>query len=402
MKKNLFLIFTLLTLSAQASILHPIEPALDEYRNAQYKKAHIAFIAYIDSNPNDSNGYFWLAKTYDALNNKKLAKDNYKKAYQILSKERNIPKISFDSTEGNVEDYFDMALAYFEQGNYKEADFYADLMLRIDPNSKSAYFVKAKIAQIYKDKDAAVKYLNKAVLLDPELLNTNLAKSLGVLTMPPFTKDFYNTKALYALFSGDLDEAIENYNAYLKIDPLDSDIYNILADLYIKKENLELAQQAVNKAMRVNSKSILNYINQAKIYEQTNNKKLESALLKGYKINPNNKEILLKLGNFYLKNEDYQNSKKYFEILTNIDDNCYEAYFGYIYSLIELKDTDKASGLIRKLVSFKQKNGEDLFLLAKICIALNQYTEARDYLEQAILKENNPYYQKELEKIKEK
>ncbi len=401
MKKIFFLIFAFLTFNARASLLHPIDEGLDFYRNSQYKKAHIAFIAYIDSNPNDPDGYFWLGKIYNALGNKKLANNNYQKAYEIVSKEKNISKINLDSKDGNIEDYFDMALGYFEEKNYKEADFYADLMLRADPNSKSAYFVKAKIAQTLKDYQNAVEYLNKAILLDPELLNTNLAKSLGIVKMPVATKEFYNSKALHAWFSGDIEGAIKYYNSYLKLNPSDCDAYNFLADLYIKKDDFQMAQNTLNKAVRLNSNNILNYINQAKIYKAQKDKRLEKTLLKGYKINPNNKEILLALGNFYLDKKDYQNSKKYFEILTNLDDNYYEAYFGYIFSLIELKNTDKASSLIRKLVSFKQKNGEDLFLLAKICIALKQYTEAQDYLYQAIAKENNRYYQLELDKIKD-
>lgn len=409
--KKLFLIIYILSFlflsegffknPCSASLLQDINTGINEYRSKDYESAKKSFSNYINSNPNDPDGYFWLAKTYDILKDKQRAKENFKRSYEILSKDRNIAKISF-SDDSNIEDYFDMALAYFEAGNLKEADFYADLMLRVEAKSSSAYFVKAKIAQTQGNLEKATEYLNYALIYNNKLLDTNLAKSLNIVKLPPLQKEACNVLALEAYFRGDINLAIEYLKKYVRLDSNDIDSLNMLCDLYIKNNDLDSAQNIINTILKINPNSSLAYLNQAKIYELTKNKKLEEILLRGVKINPNNKDMLLKIANYYLKRADYENSKKYFETLTNIDDNLYEAYFGYIFSLIELGSIEEASECFKKkMIHLKQKNGEAELLLAKICIDALEYKEALEYLKEALKKEDNIYYRAEIERVKE-
>lgn len=400
MLKKIILIFSMLFLSAQASLLQDISYGIKEFYLEDYSSALKSFISYAASNPNDPDGYFWLAKTYQKLNNEKSAKENFKKAYDLTKKERNIEKINFDASD-NIEDYFDMALAYFEARNYSQADFYADLMLRLDSKSKSAYFIKAKIAKIQGDEAKAKEYLNYAILFDNKLLNTNLAKSLDITVLPEPKKEVYCALALESYFLGDLNGAINNYKSALKLDEKDVELINNLCDLYIKSNNLTLAQQYAKSALKLNSNNIRAQINQAKIYEITKNKKYEETLLKAYKINPNNKEVLIKLANFYLKKGDYLNAKEFFKTLIDIDENNYEGYFGYIYTLIELGYIEEASDCFKKKMStLRQKNGEAEFLLAKICEDAKEYSDAINFLNEALKKEDSLFYRAEIERIK--
>ena len=152
---------------AQASLFWNIDFGINEFKKSNYKSSRDYLIEYIKNNPNDINGYFWLAKSYYALKENQKAKENFKKAYEFTLNEKNIEKIDFDiEFDGNVEDYFDMAAMYFEAGNFKEADLYADMMLKINQKSPSAYFIKAKIAQIQGNETKAKEFLNQAIILN--------------------------------------------------------------------------------------------------------------------------------------------------------------------------------------------------------------------------------------------
>ena len=103
--------------------------------------------------------------------------------------------------------------------------------------------------------------------------------------------------------------------------------------------------------------------------------------------------------NYYLRKKDFTNANKYFEILINVNDKLYEAYFGYVYSLIEIGKIEEAMNLIRNLNSLNPQTTENYFLLSKICENKGNYKESLDYLTQAISKAQNPHYLLEKAKI---
>ena len=135
---------------AQAGLLWNINQGIDLYKKDNLNLAQTFFESYTNNNPNDKDGYYWLGKTCQKIDKtNKKCNEYFKKAYELTTNEKNIEKIDFNiDTTSNIEDYFDMAAMYFEIGNIKEADFYADMMLKINSKSPSAYFIKAKIAQI--------------------------------------------------------------------------------------------------------------------------------------------------------------------------------------------------------------------------------------------------------------
>lgn len=393
-KKHLkiFLFLAFLSGISKASLLWDINYGINLYQKNSLKSASEYFADYIISNPNDEDGYYWLAKTYDKLKDSRSANENFKKAHEIALKKKNIEKIDFNiNTQSNVEDYFDMAAMYFEAGDLKQANMYADLMLKVNPKSSSAYFVKAKIAQIEGDEQKAKDYINQAIIFNNKLIKTNLAKSLNIRQLPQMTLEMYETFALEAYFSSDIKSAIRYLRKYLDINPNNIEISNLLIDCYIKNDELFLAQNLIDSIMNL-SNNIQTILYQAKIYQLRNDERLETTLLNAYKINPNNSQVLLELGNYYLKKQDYLNSKRYFEILINVDDGLYEGYFGYILSLAELKKTSEAMSLIRKISQLNNETSELDYLLAKICYADGNLLETLDYLNIAIDKAKNPNY----------
>lgn len=404
MKKILFIISVLLLSYNKASVLFDIQTGVKEYQLKNYDFAKNYFISYINNNPNDKDGYFWYAKTLEQTNEKKysaLINENYKKAYDITLNNKNIEKITFNlSKNQNIEDYFDMAIMYFEQGNLKASEQYADLMLNINSKSPSAYFIKAKIALVKNDKQKAKEYMSQAIILNNKYLDTNLAKTLEIKEVPEMRQQMYNIFALESYFKGDINTAIKYLEKYREKNLENIDINTTLLEFYIKNNELDKAQALADSLLKENPKNIqtrLLYIELCKIKNQ--NDKIEHFLSDTYKINPNNKDTLLLIGNYYLEKKDFLSAKKYFEQLINVNDEMYEAYFGYTYSLIELNETEKAMPLIRKAITLNPKNSEMYYLLALICKMNAQYDEATNYLIEAINKDENPQYYIELAKL---
>ena len=399
-KINIFFIFlSLLCTNANASLLWNIKEGIELTKNNS-NVAKNFFLNYITSNPNDENGFWYLGEIYKKSKDNNNSTKYFKKSYEITSKNENIEKITFENKNTNIEDYFDMSAMYFEIGKIKESDFYADMMLKIDSKSSSAYFIKAKIALLEGNKELAKEYLKKAIIFNNELLNTNLAKELEINSMPETNKELYSLFALESYFSGEVDKAIENIKNYLKIDK-NPEIYAFLTECYLKKYDLQSAKSTLEEYKNIfNNDSLKINLLEAKIYNYENNKDKElSSLLKAYKINPNNSKVLLDLGNYYLNIDDFQNAKKYFEILININDAYYEGYFGYIYSLIETGELKKAINLVRKASAINPNTSEISYLLSKICSKEANYNEALEYIDEAIKKAENPIYYLEKAKI---
>ncbi len=374
--------------SADASLYWNIESGIKEYRKNNFSFAKNYFIQYINNNPNDKDGYWWLGKTYLKLNDKKSASENFEKSYKLYKNEIEIGNISFKNETGeNDSEFLDFAKDSFDKGKYKEAELFANKILENDPMSYGALFIKARIAYINKDNDLAKEYLKSAIIFNSKLLETNLAKTLNILHVPEPSEKEYTALIYNSYFTGETEKTIHYLKAYLENNK-NIEMYNLLSHLYlINNSHSELAE-TISETRKLNEKNITSYIIEAKI----NPAREEELLKKAYEINPNNQEVLLNLGNYYLKNEDYKNSEKYFSTLINMNDGLYEGYFGYIYSLIENNKIDEAVKSLRKASLINPNVSELNILLAKICIAKGEYKEALEYTKEALKKDKNPDY----------
>ena len=390
--KKIIIFLFFCALPCKAGLLWELQNGIDMFNVGDYPKAQSYFTDYLNNNPNDEMGYYYLAITNLRLKNRKDALINFEKSYNLALSDKNLEKINFKNNFQVLNDYFDMAVMYFKEGNFKEADFYADLMLKLSNKNSNAWFLKAKIANAKGEKEEAINNLNKAILYNPKLLKTNLAKQLGVNSMPSISKENYYQFAFEDFYKGNIESAVRNCTNYLELDNTNIDIYILLSELYLIKNDTPKALLTMENAEKIQKNSGI-YLEKAKIYKKLEDfEKEENALLKAYKINPNSPQTLYELGNFYLKKENYNNSLKYFEALVNTDDGFYEGYFGYILSLVNLGKTDSALNYIRKASSINPLQSEISYVLSLICFKQGQFKEAKDYIDDAISKQLNPNY----------
>ena len=383
--------------SVFASYLWNINTGINEFYKGNYNYSKTFFTTYLKSNPNDADGYWWLAKSYQKLQDEKNAILNFEKSYAAAFSKNEIEKINFNPSESsNIEDYFDMATDYFSKGNYKEADFYADMMLKLDSKSASAYFVKAKIAKTLKNDEEAKEYLKQAIIYNNDILKTNLAKVLNITSVPTATKTIYKYSAQELYYKGELKEAISNAKKYLELEK-NIDMINFLVNLYIKNGEIAPATTYIEEAKNAGIANIQTYILEAQTLND--DEKTEKVLLEAYKINPNNQDVLLNLGNLYLRKQDYANALKYFETLNAVNSDLYEGYFGLAYSRLKLNKTEESLDLVREMNKKNPIASENLFLLSLVAQNQKGYTEAIEYLDEAIKKDENANYYFEKAKI---
>ncbi len=97
------------------------------------------------SNPNDSDGHYYLGVCYKNLNKMQKSAEHLQKSYELS---KNIEKInvapSYTYDDSTEDDYLDMANMYFDAGNYNKALQYAGFMLNVNPNSTNGLFIKDK------------------------------------------------------------------------------------------------------------------------------------------------------------------------------------------------------------------------------------------------------------------
>ncbi len=404
-KNKIFLIFLFLLFGAkglQASFLWNVYDGIGYFQKNDFNNAINEFKTFEKYNPNDKNTYFWLAKTYlKTPKQEALAQKNLKKFYELYSQEKNTEKISYEPINNQqIEDYFDMAIMYFEEGNFFEANYYADMILKINPKSSSAYFIKAKLAQLEKKEDIAKSFLNKAIALNNDILRTNLAKSLNIYSLPELTKEIYLTFAQEAFFYLDMSNAIKNAKKYIELDKTNSNVCALLIEAYLAQGNIQGAKEALFEAQKLFLNNLQLKLLEAQIANVENDiEKRENALEQAYKINPNNKQVLYELSNLYIQKQDYKKANEISKTLVVIDDLMYEAYFNLIYSSIKIADIDFAVSNIRKLSELNENKSELNYLLSLICQYQGDFKNSKGYLLQALKEDENAQYYLDLAKI---
>lgn len=133
-------------------------------------------------------------------------------------------------------DLLDKGIEYYQKGyeqNYKQAAGLFEQALKIDPTySQAAFYLGLTYNALY-DEDKAQEYYKKAIEIDPDYLEAH-ADYGGML-----------------LDTGDVDEAIRQFNIVLQRDPKNTDALTMLAQAYRFKQLYPLSIESANQAIQL-------------------------------------------------------------------------------------------------------------------------------------------------------
>ena len=112
--------------------------AVAHYRAGEYEKANNVFGMYIEKYPEQSYGYYWLARSNAALDaemEQGLAVPHYKKLVEVLENDKQNPNYKSWMIEAYA---FLAAYEANKEKDYAEATAYFKKVLEIDPNNEDA------------------------------------------------------------------------------------------------------------------------------------------------------------------------------------------------------------------------------------------------------------------------
>lgn len=360
-----------------------------EYFRKNYESAIENYTTFLNAYPNNKDASENLADVYV------LAK-KYDKACEIYS---NIYR-KYPSAFTEFEKY---GMALFETKQYQVAAMMFEKALVGNEDSET---INAKLALTYQnlgEKEKALNYFHKTFEINPNLaaLRFDYANLLGNLYK--------------------YDEAVEQYQIYLKACPNDADAYRNLGIVYEKINNTELALKNLEKSYSIDSTNIqtkkelalcyhskkdytnaLKYYNYALKSEPENlellaNKALTLHAMNNYvsaielykeilaqkpneRIEQNLTAASIAYGYSLCDKNDYGQAILYFEDAIELNPNEASAYFGYAMANEKMGCTDIALENYRKAVSLAPGNNE---YVSK----LNAYTDSlqNSHKEEAIV-----------------
>lgn len=404
---SLFVFFVLVSKACCAEIMDGIKLLNSNKLNSACE----FFKNYTDNHPNDPDGHYWLGLCYKRAGQNELSAYHLQKSFDLS---QTIEEIDIVEPAGfnNQNDYLDIALMYLENGEYDKAHTYCDMTIKLNPKNAQAYVMRSKIFLAQNDNDNARSAAIRAIQYDNELLDSEIARRFDIAEVPPFDFEYYNSQGVENFYRGEIEAAITCFKKSLDMNFKNVVALNNLAKAYIKLQNYDEAKSALKKARVLSPKYFDTYLNLAHIaklessaadigsfarkkYLKEQQKYLKSAI----DANPNDKRAYLEAGSYYLEQKDYENAIKNFETALVYDDEYYEAYLGLAVSYLESGNSQKALLALRNAGALNSKSDEISYYLAKMCLLEERYDEAKDYLEDALSKAQNPQYYLEMGKI---
>ena len=410
MKKTIISLFIFFNLAAGV-YASELTDGIKLLNTNKLNKACEFFKNYTDNHPNDPDGHYWLGYCYKRTGQDELGSYHLQKSFELS---QTIEDIDIVEPAGfkNQNDYLDIALMYLENGEFDKAHTYCDMTIKLNPENAEAYVMRSKIYLTQGDKDNARAAAIRAIQYDNALLDSDTAREFDIVEIPPFDFEYYNSKGVEYFYKGEIENAINCFKKSLDMNFKNVVALNNLARAYIKLQNYDEAKSALKKARIFAPKYFETYLNLAHIaklesqrtdigdftrkkYLRERQKYLNIAI----KNNPNDKRAYLEMGNYYLEQRDFKEAIKNFETALIYDDEYYEAYLGLAIANLKSDNLQKALLALRNASALNSRSDEISYYLAKMCILDNRFDEAKDYLEDALSKAENPEYYLEMGKI---
>jgi len=177
---------------------------------------------------------------------------------------------------------------------------------------------------------------------------------------------------------------IDSVTQLIRKNPEKPEHYSSRADIYISMGDLAKALNDLTIANLSDSLNPMYYVKLADFYLQLGKSEIiNSLLLKGNQLIPNNKEILYRLGNLYFYIQDYKKALTYLNQATEADPFYAPAFFtkGLVFN--ELGNTQKAINSFQIAVE-REPDYYDAYIQLGLLFAAKNDAMAVDYYNNAL------------------
>ena len=361
--------------------------ALCEVNVENYDLARNILEDIIKYRQDDAICWYYLGCCYDNLNQLIEAKHAYSKVIELRPE--------------YVDAYKSMAIVQIKsQTPQKALEFVQEGLKYADKEDYAFYYIAGTACMAAQDFEGSIKYIEKAIELDPK--NVQLYNNLGTAY----------------LTTGKFDQAIEIYKKSIEIEPSDSLAYFNIASILQMKDDHEKACEYFEKAHNLDleddsyiiawaiseikankiPEAIEHYKYLSAAYPQKTTYKLNlasclqmvgqydaaiSILLQLSIMNPKSVPILKKLASAYIMTGQISNAKEIYEKIIKFNSSDFMTYYELAMLCIKTGDTDRAENMLKKVTKIEPGFANAHKDLAVIYLNKRLFDYAKDEFEKA-------------------
>lgn len=290
------------------------------------------------------------------------------------------------------QEILNLALQHYREKNYRESEILLNQVLAQNSSSDTALYFLGLISYIDNHYDEAVKYIGKAVRINPK---ADYYKDLGnilfdidqkeeaiscynmILALNPDDSEIHYNLALIYQDKKLLKPAISHLENVIRLEPDDVESYNRLGIIYYNDlKNIDEAIKYFEKAININPDYADGYFNLGLAYNLLKDTdKAVKCYLKTVELVPDYLNAYFNLG--ILSSNNPAEAVKYFKKVIELNPDYAEAFYNLAKSFQELEETEKAVNFYKKAIELKPDFAEAYNNLGTV---LNK----SDYIEEAV------------------
>lgn len=291
-----------------------------------------------------------------------------------------------------TDDYFLIAVNYYNAKDYSKAMEYLDTILAVEPDDLKAKTLRNKILP-----------LPGGIRKPEDCSDTSLEQSSDASSAPAenivCSSDYYNSKGQEFYIKKEFDKAIKCFYKAISADNKNAQAYNNLGMVYLLKRNASAAVSFFKKASVIDKNFTQPLVNMAMLYKQTGKDKKQLYYLNAaIKVNPKDFMAYYCLGDYYREKHDYVNAIKYYKETVKISPQFAQTYLDLAVCFYESQQYNYALMALGQYKEIYPDSDYGYYLIAKTNYAMGKYDEAKSNIEKAISINNTNEYQLELAK----
>ena len=318
MKKYVLIVF-LLPLLVIGQNKYPLaakklfKQAQTEYKKGNTDEALKLYSNCVQTEPTFSEAY--LNMSIIEYNNK-----SYKKAL-----EHSKQALKYNKVQASI--YSQVGKSYFMTGDYDSSTYYLDRAIMFGANSETDYYFLATSENKNHNHDKAINYINKSI-------------------------EKNNSKAQYYMVRGDanfglekFEEAKNDFEKALSLDPNNNTIYKSLANVYIKLGESDKALQNIEKGISsaLGDEKVNFLILKGNYYHQIGDlDNAEKSFNEAFKLNQQSAIVLTNQAAVLIDKGEFEKAVEKCDQAIDIDATQTEAYFNRGIANEMLRKTDEA------------------------------------------------------------
>ena len=323
-------------------------------------------------NPAHNQAMFILAQLYEAEGNFVESAALYEKAF-----EKEIPH-----------EFIDRVIFVYENADrYDKVYEIQKEIYKQKPNDVDVCERYANTCYILKKYDEATEIYNTILAKQPE--DVVALKQLSEIYEKTNQLMFRLTKAKLAMIEQDYINAEREYKKAFSLAEKDEDILQIryrLAKLYRLTGKNEHALDEYLFILSATEENFSVFIELAEIYIEMNNQSSAINVLKrALHIYPDNKEAMQMIADTYMDIQDYENAKKHYERLTELDSGV-ENKVNLAKTYLQSEEIDKTREILLDAEKQEPNSTEVLTALAGYYTYTEDFEKAKSYCSKIIQK----------------